>query len=267
MGGPGRITAQPIAVNMDSSSGIGCRVEGQVADNQPTTTPANRPKQAAGIRPLNSVICPIPSSSGKHAFATLGGGGMFVVDISPSPMAIVAEYDLSVMNAAGCGGIEAQGYMHMDTGTSGAGVSEFSVYRFGTAYPTFPDSLPPNTPAPLAVWQDPDNGKLLPGNNRDAHGMVVIGDELHVFDRVRNLGEIFHLHEPWNVVDTHDNYDLTKSQACGTTAGASGSNDPTPDLADASPNGDAIFVALRGPFPLTVSHAAVGSCQIGRAHV
>ena len=60
--------------------------------------------------------------------------------------------------------------------------------------------------------------------------------------------------------DLHDNYDLTKSQACGTTAGASGSNDPTPDLADASPNGDAIFVALRGPFPLTVSHAAVGSC-------
>jgi hypothetical protein len=260
VGGSGRVTAQPIAVTMDSSNGIGCRVEGAVPDNQTSLTPANRPKQAPGIRPLNSVICPIPSSSGKHVFATLGGGGMFVVDVSASPMAIVAEYDLSIMNAAGCGGIETQGYMHMDTGTSGAGVSEFSVYRFGVDYPLAPNYLPPNSPLPIAVWQDPDNGKLLPGNNRDAHGMVVIDDELHVFDRVRNTGDIFHMHEPWNILETHDSYDLTESQACGTTLGATTSNDPTPDLGDASPEGDMIFVALRGPFPLTVSHAAAGSC-------
>jgi hypothetical protein len=50
------------------------------------------------------------------------------------------------------------------------------------------------------------------------------------------------------------------SAACGTTPGALGSNDPTPDLGDTSPYGDEIYIALRGPFPLTVSHAAVGSC-------
>jgi hypothetical protein len=148
----------------------------------------------------------------------------------------------------------------MDTGTSGAGMSEFSVYRFGVDYPLAPNFLLPNSPLPIAVWQDPDNGKFLPGNNRDAHGMVVIDDELHVFDRVRNTGDIFHMHEPWNILETHDSYDLTESQACGTTLGATTSNDPTPDLGDASPEGDTIFVALRGPFPLTVSHAAAGSC-------
>ncbi|WP_173043794.1 hypothetical protein [Nitrospira sp. KM1] len=41
-------------------------------------------------------------------------------------------------------------------------------------------------------------------------------------------------------------------------------NDPTPDLGDVSlggnPQGDRIYVALRGPFPLTVAHAVDGSC-------
>lgn len=119
------------------------------------------------------------------------------------------------------------GYSDKGRSAPFAGVSEFSVYRFGVDYPLAPIFLPPNSPLSIPVWQDPDNGKLRPGNNRDAHGMVVIDDELHVFDRVRNTGDIFHMHEPWNILETHDSYDLTESQACGTTQAATTSNDPT----------------------------------------
>jgi hypothetical protein len=58
----------------------------------------------------------------------------------------------------------------------------------------------------------------------------------------------------------HVTYDLTDSGACGTTPGAATSNDPTPDLGDGAPDGASIYMALRGPLPLTVSHAAAGSC-------
>jgi len=259
VGGSGRILSQPIAVDMDPGNNIGCRINGSVPDNQSLFTPSNTPKQDPS-RPLNTVICPIPSSNGRHAYATLGGGGMFVVDVQATPMAIVADYTKNVINAAGCGGVEAEGYMHLATGTSGPGISEFTVYRFGRDYPSAPAFNATDTPAPVAVWGDPDNGSLIPANNRDAHGMVLVDDALHIFDRVRNNVEVFSMHEPWDVLHPSSSYDLTSSGACGTTLGTARSNDPTPDLGTVSPLGDTIYMALRGPFPLTVSHAAEGSC-------
>lgn len=265
VGGSNRILAQPMGVAMDPNGAINCKVDNQVADNQSTTTPNNIPKQAAGIRPLNSVICPIPSSTGKHVFASLGGGGMFVVDIQATPMAIVGEYDLTRMNAAGCGGIESDQHMHLSTGTPGPNISEFTMYRFGLDYPTWPLFNPPNSPEPEAVWEDPDNGKVagqdIPaGTNRDAHGMALTGDELHQFDRIRNIVDVFKMAPPWDHLQPESTYDLRDSGVCGTTAGAATTNDPTPDLGDASPDGTTIFMALRGPYPLTISHAASGSC-------
>lgn len=279
VGGAGRVTTQPVAVDMEESDGISCSVSGAVADGQLMTTPSGALKQAAGLRALNAPICPIPASNGRHAFTTLGGGGMFVIDVMATPMAIVAEYDLSVVRAAGCGGAEADGFMHLNTGTSGPNISEFSIYRFGLDYPVAPAFNAPNTPAPLAVWQDPDNGKIagqngfLAGQNRDAHGIVIVQNPqsgtakyLHQMDRIRNNVEVFKLSPPWNNLSKrHEgSYSLTSSGACGTTIGATQTNDPTPDLADLSPGGgpkgDRIYVALRGPFPLTVSHAADGSC-------
>jgi hypothetical protein len=271
VGGAGRILAQPVAVDTNTADGISCTVSGAVADGQPTTTPTGAPKQAAGLRPLNTVICPIPASTGRHAFATLGGGGMFVVDIRATPMAIVAEYDMTVVRPAGCGGVEAAGFMHLNTGTSGPHISEFTLYRFPLSYPAAPAFNPPNTPAPIAVWADPDNGKMLHGTNRDAHGLVLVTNVisgapryLHQMDRVRNNVEVFKVAPPWDVFRHEGTYDLTTTGACGTTDGAMGSNDPTPDLGDLSvggvPDGGRIYVALRGPFPLTIAHAAEGSC-------
>ncbi|MEB3259950.1 MAG: hypothetical protein VKP63_04900 [Cyanobacteriota bacterium] len=263
IGGPGRILSEPMAVGM--SSGINCTVDNKVANNQPTVTPNNLPKQAPGIRPLNTIICPIPSSTGKHVFASLGGGGMFVVDVQATPMAIVGEYDLSTMNAAGCGGMESNRFMHLSTGTPGPNVSEFTVYRYGVDYPSAPFFNAPNTPEPVAVWEDPDNGKIAGGDipaggNRDAHGMALAGDELHQFDRIRNVVEVFKMQPPWDQMTPAETYDLTASGACGTTTGTTKINDPTPDLGDVSPDGKTIYMALRGPYPLTISHAASGSC-------
>jgi hypothetical protein len=275
VGGTGRIAAQPMAVDMDPNDDVACTVSGLVADGQPTTTPAGVPKQVDGLRPLNTVICPIPASTGRHVFVSLGGGGMFVVDIRTTPMAIVGEYDVSVVRAAGCGGVEAARFMHLNTGTPGPNVSEFTVYRFPLAYPAAPAFSPPNTPAPIAVWEDVDNGKVagvdIPaGTNRDAHGIVlvrnVISRYLHQMDRIRNNVEVFKVAPPWDDLDSrHEGtYSLTTTGACGSTIGTTKTNDPTPDLGAPSPGGvrggDRIYVALRGPFPLTVSHAADGSC-------
>jgi hypothetical protein len=277
VGGTGRITAQPVGVDMDAADGISCSVSGVVADAQPTTTPTGGLKQTAGIRPLNSPICPIPASNNRHVFATLGGGGMFVVDLTATPMAIVGEYDLSVVRAAGCGGAEADGFMHLNTGTSGPNISEFSIYRFALDYPAAPAFRAANTPAPVAVWQDQDNGKVagvdLPaGSNRDAHGIVIVRNTqsgaagyLHQMDRIRNNVEVFKLSPPWDDLrKRHEGtYSLTASGACGGTLGTTRTNDPTPDLGDLTlgvPPGNRIYVALRGPFPLTITHAADGSC-------
>ena len=37
-------------------------------------------------------------------------------------------------------------------------------------------------------------------------------------------------------------------------------DDPAPDLVDISPDGRKFIVSFRGPHPVTVRHAAVGSC-------
>jgi hypothetical protein len=274
VGGENRIKTQPIAIDSNSNDNISCTIKGTVADNQPTTTPTGALKQAENVRPVNSVICPIPASNSQHVFTTLGGGGLFVVDIHSEPMSIVAEYDANVVHAAGCGGVEAAGFMHLNTGTPGPNISEFTLYRFPLDYPSTPDFNSPNTPEPIAVWEDPDNGKTLVDNmNRDAHGLVLIHNTvsgtprfLHQFDRIRNNVEVFKVAPPWNdLAFRHEgSYSLTTTGACGSTLGADAANDPTPDLGELSlagvPDGRRIYVALRGPFPLSVSHAADGSC-------
>jgi hypothetical protein len=263
VGGAGRITAQPVA---DTANYPLASVSGAVADGQPTTTPIGNPKEAAGVRPNNTNICPIVGSNGL-VFVTLGGGGMFVVDYTTTPMTIVGEYDTSVFPAAGCGGAETGGHVYMNQGTPGPDISMFSVVKlplagYSASYTTA------NTPAPVARFDDPDNGLLIHDDNRDAHGMGLsnLDKYLHQYDRVRNNVEVFDVANFPAVVNT---YDLTTSNGkvdgpagtvCGTTLGAPDSNDPTPDLYGFSPQSHYIYVALRGPFPLSVSHAAQGSC-------
>jgi len=203
------------------------------------TTPGGAACQAAGIRPDNAPICPIVDSSSGLAFVTLRGGGLFVVNPTTTPMAIVAEYDRAMVHGNGCGGVEAGGSMFI---TSGGGTAsnlhEFDVYRFPLA--GYDPAHPPNTPAPEPIFSDD-------AAERDAHGMTVTGRGryLWVTDRGANLIEVFD-------VATGERLETLPLEG-------SDSADPTPDLADVSPSGNRVFVAMRGPNPLSGDpHVATG---------
>lgn len=88
---------------------------------------------------------------------------------------------MSVIRAAGCDGVEAAGFTHLNTGTPAPNVSEFTLYCFPLDYPIVPAFNAANTTAPLAIWTDADNGKVavadIPaGSNRDAHGLVLVSN-------------------------------------------------------------------------------------------
>jgi len=229
---------------------------------------------ASGGRGNNLPICPIASSEGL-LYATLAGGGMFVLDSTKTPMTILAEYGNQLIYGAGCGGVETGGKMYINSGVSasaaGATQSMFALWQLDDT--SFRSSSPnaENQPAPVLVYEDETTNTLTGGNQngvsiiavpgqvpglttrRDSHGMAVTpqnGKYVHVGDRVQNVMEVF---------DTSNfdrsNYDLTEGEACKnraiTDAGtAFPLNDPTPDLFEATPDGKYMMVAFRGPFPV-----------------
>jgi hypothetical protein len=196
-------------------------------------------------RPDNAPILVVPDATSSLAFVTLRGGGLFVVDPTTTPIAILAEYDRTTVHASGFGGIEANGRMYINSGAGAASTnpSEFDVYRFPLA--GYAASNPPNTPAPAVVFSD---DTVSPAHERDAHGLVATKHNRYVwvFDRALRVAEVF---------------DTASDTRVNTIALAHPSGDhPTPDLADISPSGNRIFVSLRGPNPLSGSpHAATGS--------
>lgn len=207
-------------------------------------TPSGVACEGAGVRPNNVPICPIIDSSSNFGFVTLGGGGLFVVNPTVTPMAIFAEYDLATIHGNGCGGLEANGRMYINSGAgaSATNPSEFDVYAFPLS--GYTATNPPNTPVPQVVFSD---DTIPPAHERDSHGAVATKHDryLWVFDRATNVAEVFHTatHRRVNTVTLDE------------TLGA----DPTPDLADISPSGNRIFVSLRGPNPLSGSpHVATG---------
>ena len=239
-----------------------------------------------GGRANNVIICPIVSDN-DNAYVTLGGGGLLVVDTTATPMAIVGEYDSQVVNGAGCGGVQSGDQMWLNAGisASGAGAEQSTFTIFSIDDSLFgSDSNAPNTPAPVMTFKDETNtatiGNLsgeaanttgqLPGSTtrRDSHGMAptLSGSHVHTVDRIQNNVE---------VIDTatlaRTTYDLTSEDGKGNGLGpcAAGSvtdddalpsNDPAPDLLEPTPDGKYLVTALRGPVPVSVTHAAQGSC-------
>jgi hypothetical protein len=279
VGGTGRITAQPVA---DPSLPLGT-VSGLVADGQSRFGPDGVTyKQHATHRPNNAVICGGMASDNHTTFVTLAGGGLMAVDYTATPMRIVAIWDKAKFSAAGCGAAESGGWTWLNAGVYASNVSSFVLYRMPTNWPSAPAYYPTNLPNPKVIYQDPTQGmtvapnNAISGNNRDAHGFGLTASRtyLHQFDRVLNNVEVFHAG-----TGARNTYSLTTAGVCGTTQGANYDsanptvrvadghpnavpvyNDPSPDLLDLSPHGNRFYVALRGPNPLSVAHAAAGSC-------
>ena len=199
------------------------------------TTPSGAACQDAALRPDNAPICPIIDGSGRFGFVTLRGGGLLVLDITATPMAIVGEYDRATVHPNGCGGVEANGKMYI---TSGGGTpanpTESDLYAFPLqAFSSSPS--PPNTPAPTLVFSHDAQGFV------DSHGAVLTkgGRYLWIGDRAANR---------LVVVDTLHDVVVAEVLLAGRV-----SSDPAPDLLGVSPSGNRLYVALRGPNPLTAN--------------
>jgi DNA-binding beta-propeller fold protein YncE len=202
------------------------------------TTPSGAPRQDPALRPDNAPICPLIDSTSRFTFVTLRGGGLFVVDSTATPMRIVAEYDRSVVHGNGCGGVEAERKMYVNSGGgTAANLHEFDVY----AFPLSGFSSTPNTPAPRLVLSQDDRAA-------DSHGVALTkhGRYLWVADRVGN--RIVVIDAETDVVAGEFSLIRTPGE------------DPSPDLLDVSPAGNRVFVSLRGPNPLSGDpHASTGN--------
>ncbi|BFU94510.1 MAG: hypothetical protein NTNFB02_12320 [Nitrospira sp.] len=178
----------------------------------------------SGERPDTAPICPITESSSKYAFVTLRGGGLIVVDVTTTPMTVVATLDNNQVHPAGCGGIEADGTMYINSG-GGWPIAPLSydVYALDTT------NLPKSVSAKLLSQRD----------NRfaDSHGMAAVGRYVWSADRAGNNIEI---------IDTLSNLSVGSVDLV-----SDANSDPAPDLMDVAPDKQYVFVGLRGPTPLT----------------
>ncbi|MCT7961800.1 hypothetical protein NG791_14080 [Laspinema sp. D1] len=239
-----------------------------------------------GGRPNNLIICPIISRL-DHAYITVAAGGLLVANTKTTPMSIIGEYSSELINGAGCGGVEVDGKIWLNAGVSasdaGATQSTFSLYTIDDrAFSNRPN--PPNSPAPVVVYKDSSNTATngntsgeatnttgqFPGmtTRHDSHGMAatVSGTYIHTTDRIQNQIQVFNS----QTLEQTD-YDLTSADGKGNGVGACATasipddsdlptNDPAPDLMEASPDGKYLFVAFRGPLPVSVGHSSQGSC-------
>ena len=204
------------------------------------TTPSGAPCESPSLRPDNAPICPVIDSTSRLGFVTLRGGGLFVVDLTTTPMAIVAEYDRATVHPNGCGGVEAAGKIYVNSGGgTAANPLEADLYTFQLSAFS-PAPRPPNTPAPGLVFSHDDRGFV------DSHGATLVrGRYLWVVDRAAN----------WVVVvDTRRDVVVNQIDLYGWVSG-----DPAPDLLAVSPAGNRVYVSLRGPNPLTANAPGVNN--------
>ncbi|MDO9116826.1 MAG: hypothetical protein Q7U39_02615 [Nitrospira sp.] len=198
-----------------------------------------------GERPDTSPICPITESSSHYAFVTLRGGGLLVFDVTATPMKAVAMLDNNQIHPAGCGGVQVGDTMYINSG-GGWPVAPLSydVYALDIS------GLPAKVSAKLVSQRD--------DKFADSHGMIGVGRYVWSADRAGNNVEI---------IDTLSNFSV------GSIGLVSDANqDPAPDLMDVAPDGQYVFVGLRGPNPLTgndkVAHNAKGTIPgVGVIHV
>ncbi|MBI4002159.1 MAG: hypothetical protein HY348_10285 [Nitrospira defluvii] len=199
----------------------------------------------SGERPDMAPICPITESSSHYAFVTLRGGGLIVFDVTTTPMKAVATLDNNQVHPAGCGGIQVGDQMYINSG-GGWPIAPLSydVYALDLS------KLPGGISAKLISQRD--------DKFADSHGMAGVGRYVWSADRAGNNVEI---------IDT-----LTNLSVNTVDLTTEANKDPAPDLMDVSPDGQYVFVGLRGPNPLTGNDKTVQNAKgtipgVGVIHV
>jgi DNA-binding beta-propeller fold protein YncE len=233
-------------IDANFAAGTFTHNEAATLDLATCKTPSGAACQAPDVRPDNAPICPVIAASGDVAFVTLRGGGLLAVDPRTAPMQIVAEYDMATVKGNGCGGVEVAGNMYVNSGGRPGPMAHlhlygFDVYRFSLdAFRGQTTPAQPNQPAPAVVYQAT--------GERDSHGIAVTGNGAYLW-----------------VMDRHGDTVEVLDTATGAHAGTIALNgtitdNAAPDLTDESPDGSLVFVALRGPTPLSGDpHNATGA--------
>ena len=198
-----------------------------------------------GERPDTSPICPITESSSRYAFVTLRGGGLFVFDVTTTPMNLLAMLNNNQIHPAGCGGIQIGETMYINSG-GGWPVAPLSYDVYALDLSTLPKSVS----AKLVSQKDEQFS--------DSHGMAGVGRYLWSVDRAGNNVEI---------IDTVSNLSVSSVELV-----TDANKDPAPDLMDNAPDGQYVFVGLRGPNPLTGNDKSVNNAKgtipgVGVIHV
>lgn len=189
-------------------------------------------------RPDNAPVCPITEDTSQYAFVTLRGGGLFVVDVTATPMKVLATLDKKQVHPAGCGGVQVGKTMYLNSG-GGWPADKFPAAA-SLAYDVYAVSLgdlPKSVDARLITSRD--------GKTADSHGMAALGSYVWSGDRAGNNIE---------VIDSASHTSLGSIELAGKV-----SDDPAPDLMDTAPDGSHVFIALRGPSPLTGNDKAVNN--------
>jgi len=187
-----------------------------------------------GERPDTAPICPITEASSKYAFITLRGGGLFVVDVTATPMKVVTTLSNVQIHPAGCGGFQVGDTMYINSG-GGWPVAPLSY----DVYALDMSNLPKSVSAKLITSRDEKFA--------DSHGVAGVGRYLWSADRAGNNIEI---------IDTVPNLSVGSINLAGPI-----SDDPAPDLLDVAPDGAHVFVGLRGPNPLTGNDKNVNNAK------
>ena len=171
--------------------------------------------------PDNAPICPVMYvGAGGKAYATMRGGGLYIVDTLATPMAVTRDYARDQVGPAGCGGLAVGDRVVVNSGSAASG----NLYVFDAAT----DDL-------LA-------SKATTQWGTDAHGTALVGGR---YLWVANRGDGDNV----VVIDTHS------FEVVGTI----GDVGAAPDMMDLSPSGDLVFMTLRGPQALTGGPSAIGS--------
>lgn len=189
-------------------------------------------------RPDNAPVCPITEQTSKYAFVTLRGGGLIVADVTQTPMKVVATLEAEEVHPAGCGGVQVGNAMYINSG-GGWPADKFPAAA-SLAYDVY---LLDFSALPHAITSKVITSRA--GKPADSHGMAAVGRNLWSGDRAGNNIE---------VIDAVSNASIGSIELAGKVSG-----DPAPDLMDVAPDGSYVFVALRGPNPLTGNDKAVNN--------